>query len=382
MRLRRRRGRVRRADAGGPRATVGVVNAPRPDDDVPVDSAAWDAGLPAAVPARVRARNLAERCAPAWALVAYVVFSRTVFMRAVSEEEFDALLSSLDDGVVLDSLVFPFLAVVAGAVAMTGMIWLLIRALPARPRRVVAWLLLVLAIASPSIGSAVTVHGSGAGEYRDWVSVLPAAAVAVVVFLGWGHLVWWVLARSVREVPGTLVRSVRTLPLLLVAFLFFFYNAELWQLAAQWSALRAAAVALVFWSLAAVAAMVTVNDHVREVLGADERRHRLRVRVNVRFSAASIHVAQASVLAVIVFAGFVALGVLSVPDETIRQWVGVTPPQIQLGSLTIPVVLVKVSWALAGFAALYHVTATAGDVAAREAQLGPVTDGMRRALAG
>ena len=135
-------------------------------------------------------------------------------------------------------------------------------------------------------------------------------------------------------------------------------------------------------TLAAVAAMVTVNDHVREVLGADERRHRLRVRVNVRFSAASIHVAQASVLAVIVFAGFVALGVLSVPDETIRQWVGVTPPQIQLGSLTIPVVLVKVSWALAGFAALYHVTATAGDVAAREAQLGPVTDGMRRALAG
>lgn len=65
MRLRRRRGRVRRADAGGPRATVGVVNAPRPDDDVPVDSAVWDAGLPAAVPARVRARNLAERCAPA-----------------------------------------------------------------------------------------------------------------------------------------------------------------------------------------------------------------------------------------------------------------------------------------------------------------------------
>lgn len=83
---------------------------------------------------------------------------------------------------------------------------------------------------------------------------------------------------------------------------------------------------------------------------------------------------------VLVFAGFVFLGLVSVPEATIATWPGKPPAMVELAPLDIPGALVKVSWVLGAFASLYMVTATAADKAASEEQLGPITGETRAAL--
>lgn len=90
--------------------------------------------------------------------------------------------------------------------------------------------------------------------------------------------------------------------------------------------------------------------------------------------------AQASFFGVLVFAGFVFLGIVSVPEATITAWTSKPPAIVEIGPLNIPGALVKVSWVLGAFASLYMVTATAADKAAREEQLGPITGEVRGAL--
>lgn len=123
--------------------------------------------------------------------------------------------------------------------------------------------MLALTVLSPGLGTLLTIGAPGSGNFVDRVSVLPAAFVAVFVFLGWGRLLAWTLKRAVREVADSLSRAVRTLPLLLVAFLFFFYNAELWQLGVAWTVWRAAAVAALLWGFGVLASFIVVNEHVR-----------------------------------------------------------------------------------------------------------------------
>ncbi|MEX3528409.1 hypothetical protein [Corynebacterium xerosis] len=168
---------------------------------------------------------------------------------------------------------------------------------------------------------------------RLWASGLPSAlparvrahrllqrcapawtAVAVVVFLGWGRLLAWTLRRAVREV----IEEDRKLP--------------------------------------------------------------VRLKLDLRYVAASVQAAQASFFGVLVFAGFVFLGLVSVPEATIATWTGKPPAMVELGPLDIPGALVKVSWVLGAFASLYMVTATAADKAAREEQLGPITGETRAVL--
>jgi len=198
----------------------------------------------------------------------------------------------------------------------------------------IGWaVVLVLTVLSPGIATLLTIGAPGSGNFVDRVSVLPVVFVAAFVFLGWGRLLAWTLMRALREVADSLSRAVRTLPLLLVAFLFFFYNAELWQLGVAWTVWRAAAVA-----------------------------------------------AQASFFGVLVFAGFLFLGLVSIPEATITAWTSKPPAIVELGPVNIPGALVKVSWVLGAFASLYMVTATAADKVAREEQLGPITAEVRGAL--
>ena len=83
-----------------------------------------------------------------------------------------------------------------------------------------------------------------------------------------------------------------------------------------------------------LASFVVVNEHVREVIEVD-RKLPVRLKLNLRYAAASVHAAQARFFGVLVFAGFVFLGL---------------------------------------------VTATAADKAAREEQLGPITGETRAVL--
>lgn len=238
---------------------------------------------------------------------------------------------------------------------------------------------LVLTVLSPGIATLLTIGAPGSGNFVDRVSLLPVVFVAAFVFLGWGRLLAWTLMRALREVADSLSRAVRTLPLLLVAFLFFFYNAELWQLGVAWTVWRAAAVAALLWGFGVLASFIVVNEHVRKVIEED-RKLPVRLKLNLRYVTASVQAAQASFFGVLVFAGFVFLGLVSIPEATITAWTSKPPAIVELGPVNIPGALVKMSWVLGAFASLYMVTATAADKVAREEQLGPITAEVRGAL--
>lgn len=339
----------------------------------------WASGLPAAVPHRERVRRLAERCAPAWSFVAVLVFGQMLLLRGFTQQELDALLYAPDQGIDVDTLALALLALGLAAVIVPLCLWGLLKVLPGRVGMAAGLLTLAVTVLSPTLASLATVDGPGAGEFRDRVSVLPALAIAVFVYLGWGRLLAWTLARAMREAAGSLVRSVRALPLLLVAFLFFFYNAELWQLGVAWTVQRSILVAGILWSFGVLASFIVVNEYVREAIEGDAKLP-LRLRLNLRWVAASVQAAQASFFGVLVFFGFIFLGWVSIPEATIAAWTSKPPVLVEIGPVSFPGALVKVSWVLGGFASLYMITATAADAREREDQLGPVTREVRAVL--
>ena len=146
-----------------------------------------------------------------------------------------------------------------------------------------------------------------------------------------------------------------------------------------WTVWRAATVFALLWALGVLVSFVVVNEHVREVIEED-RKLPVRLKLNLRYVAASVQAAQASFFGVLVFAGFVFLGLVSIPEATIAAWTSKPPAIVELGPVNIPGALVKVSWVLGAFASLYMVTATAADKVAREEQLGPITAEVREAL--
>lgn len=146
-----------------------------------------------------------------------------------------------------------------------------------------------------------------------------------------------------------------------------------------WTVWREATVFALLWALGVLVSFVVVNEHVREVIG-EVRKLPVRLKLNLRHVAASVQAAQASVFGVLVFAGFVFLGLVSILEAPIATRTGKPPAMVELGPLDIPGALVKVSWVLGAFASLYMVTATAAGKAAREEQLGPITRETSAAL--
>ncbi|WP_295624549.1 hypothetical protein [uncultured Corynebacterium sp.] len=350
----------------------------------------WDSGLSAALPGRVRAHRLLQRCAPAWSAIAVFVFGRALLFRGFSSEELAAFWVAADEGLDIDVIGWAMSGIAVAMLVVPVVVWAALSLLKPRAGAIAGAVVLVLAVLSPGVATLITVGAPGAGNFTDRVSVLPVAVVAIVVYLGWGRLLAWTLKRSVREVADSASRAVRTLPLLLVAFLFFFYNAELWQLGVAWTVGRAAVVAAMLWTLGVLASFIVVNEHVRDEIEGDvvagemgrrDGRIPLRLRLNLRYVAASVQAAQASFFGVLVFFGFVMLGLVSIPEATITAWTSRPPAIVEIGPLNIPGALVKVSWVLGAFASLYMVTATAADKVAREEQLGPITSEVRSTLA-
>lgn len=116
-----------------------------------------------------------------------------------------------------------------------------------------------------------------------------------------------------------------------MAFLFFFFNSNLWQLAVAWNITQALLVALLLWTMGALVCVVTVNRHVETVLQEVESTLPLRVKLNIRWNAASVHLAQASIFGLLVFVGFFVFGLAAVPQATIATWTG-TPTVLSLSA--------------------------------------------------
>lgn len=284
---------------------------------------------------------------------------------SLSQEDWEALYGATDEGLVLDRLVWPLSATAAAIIVIPLLLWLLLRFLPNRAGTVAGVVVLAWSAIYPAIYLV-----------EFWFSLAWTVLVVLLTYLGWAHLTHWTLVRALREIPDSLRQSLFYLPLLLVAFLFFFFNSNLWQLAVAWNITQALLVALLLWTMGALVCVVTVNRHVETVLQEVESTLPLRVKLNIRWNAASVHLAQASIFGLLVFVGFFVFGLAAVPQATIATWTGTPTVLVTLGPLSFSGALVKVSWVLGGFASLYMATTAAGDRERREEHLGPVTEQM------
>ncbi|GAB3697368.1 hypothetical protein [Corynebacterium nasicanis] len=327
------------------------------------------AGLPAAVSWRDRLRRLPQRAAVWASLPLVIAIPDAVMIKKLEQEDLEALHKAADDGLILDDLLLPLLANVAALLLLVLVLRLVLRFLPEKVAFGVGAAFIILAAVVPA-----------ALGYLWWIAPLWVLTVLLFTVTGWAHLLAWTSLRAVREIPESLTRSLFYLPLLLVAFLFFFFNSNLWQLAQAWNINQALMVAFVLWAIGGVVCTATVTQHVREALADVDEAQPLPVRLNVRWNAASVHLAQASIFGLVVFACFLGFGLLAVPPATIGTWTGVPAVLIKLGPLSVSGALVKVSWVLGGFASLYMATTAAGDRERREEHLGPVMAEITGAL--
>jgi len=147
----------------------------------------------------------------------------TALATSLSQEDWEALYGATDEGLVLDRLVWPLTATATAIIIIPLLLWLLLRVLPGRVGIVVGVIVLAWSAIYPAIYPAIYL-------VEFWFSLAWTVLVVLLTCLGWAHLTHWTLVRALREIPDSLRQSLFYLPLLLVAFLFFF-NSNLWQLA-------------------------------------------------------------------------------------------------------------------------------------------------------
>lgn len=224
-----------------------------------------------------------------------------------------------------------------------------------------------------------------------------AVLAGVYLVTRWGliALTRWALRETVEHL-GSLYRVViKALPLLLVALMVLFTTTETWQVAAaleprwMWTSIGLLLVlaVLVTWDRTRQTLRQLQPDRGRDEiaascagtplaglpLAADPNPHRVSLRpaerANLWFAALSIQVIQVALIAVVVWAFFMAFGAITVTLAVQEAWLGSQYSSnviIQFGtSHGITQELIRASTFMAGFAAFYTTVAAESDVVFR-----------------
>lgn len=294
-------------------------------------------------------------------------------------------------------------------------IWRWISRSPAAGR-VLGPLSLVLWIVASTVLSAWAdpFGGTGATDISNaWVATLLGRVglgllVVVLVFLGVGSLAWWALRRSFYELWSVGPMVVRVLPVLMLAVLFLFFNAEIWQVSAGLDWARTVGVAGVLGTLALVVIGVTARDELR----ADIEEAQLRQpapteellvgtplagmsvtglaprlgwgeRINFFLVPIAAQAIQLSLFGVLMFGFFVSFGRLAISDSVAKSWITTEPAPLLILDVPMGVSepLVRVSLILASFCALSFAASSSSDRRYREAFLEPILHETRVNLA-
>ena len=176
------------------------------------------------------------------------------------------------------------------------------------------------------------------------VVVLAIVTLVVVIGLaihfGADSLVRWSAGRVGREFWTMGPVLTRVLPVLMIAFLFFFYNAEIWQVMVALNWARTWAVVAIMAALAIVLVFITAHDDVHKVLdaaNADGTRPsgapplRRSERFNLLVLPVIATVIQISLFATAVYVFLLFFGWLSISDATAAAWTG--KPSTRLNGL-------------------------------------------------
>lgn len=247
---------------------------------------------------------------------------------------------------------------------------------------------------------------------EPWAALLAYLVDVGVLYgltaVGVGSILGWTLRAALRQLRSVGTMTSRAMPLLLLVTTFGFFTAEIWQSAGQISRGQMMLILGFFAVLsglflcsvfaAEVRALRTgfaSGDHFDELpddpfaelrAGVDGTSQPLTPleRANVILILLLTMMLQALVFAMVVFAAFVVLGKLAVPDAAIRSWVSHDPTPGQLLGLQVPLSneLVHVCLFVAAFSTLYFIATIVTDAAHRRTFFDPVVDHLEVSLAG
>jgi hypothetical protein len=226
--------------------------------------------------------------------------------------------------------------------------------------------------------------------------------------IGVGSILGWALRAALRQLRSVGTMTSRAMPLLLLVTTFGFFTAEIWQSAGQ---IPRGQMALILGFFAVLSGLFLCSVFAAEVralrtglasvdhfsalpdepfaglrAGVDETSQPLTPleRANVVLILLLTMMLQALVFAMVVFAAFVVLGKLAIPDSAIKSWVSHDPTPGQLFGVQVPLSneLVQVCLFVAAFSTLYFIATIVTDSAHRKTFFDPVVDHLEVSLAG
>lgn len=251
--------------------------------------------------------------------------------------------------------------------------------------------------------------------------VVVLVVTVVVVDYALLSMARWAVGESVRTIRLVAQLASRTLPTLLLLVTFIFLNAEMWQVAYDFTGLRYVLTLLLF--LLVGSAFVLSNTTGRsgeisgfarwsdvdaacadagcDVTGEDEPAEPpsaelgLRARVNVVLVLFLSQGLQVLVVALAVFAFYIVFGVLTVPESTVVAWVGNQPhhlidrfpawldgvPVITPVAESLTTELLRVAGFIGAFAGLQVAISSTIDASYRQEFLGRISAEVREAVA-
>lgn len=275
--------------------------------------------------------------------------------------------------------------------------------------RIVTVLVAILLV-SAAVGVLVglRVDDGPTGSVTGGLVFTVALAAFAGSFLRMGTMVRWAVRRTFGSLGLLLPLLTRALPLLLLAVTFLFINAEVWQVAALmsrsvlwWAVGFFAGFGLLFLLARLPEEVQTVEESAAgdrlasacagTPAAAASRRLGGQVTALPRFARANLvlvllfsQAIQVFLLAVGLFAFFMAFGALTIPSSTIEAWTG-EPVSLLPSAIgrTLPVTndLFQVSVFLAAFSGLYFTVSAVTDENYRRQFFSGLSAELERAIA-
>ncbi|GAB3305179.1 hypothetical protein GCM10027298_24070 [Epidermidibacterium keratini] len=359
------------------------------------------AGLPLVLPPSVRLRALLRRTAPVTWGLALVATAMALAAQVGSElEGVNVDTVALDDPRVLRSLVG--LGLLVAAVPVAWAVTVVMRRAPRPVQIIIALAAIAALVAGPSL--------VGLGDWPPtwWVRALALLAVWLVTYAGIGTILGWIARRGLRSFNQIGVMATRVLPLLVVATMFFFYNAEIWQVAVNLSLGRSVLVSSSLLLIAVVLIAVGMRDQLAELRENADRSDRPRgpdvllartpfepvspdaapplrygERVNLLLVPVFAQLLQVLAFTLLVTTFFVLFGMIAIPEQTAAQWIGGPTEELPglLARLPGSFTLIKVALLLGAFAGLSFAASSASDALYREEFVHPIVDELETGLA-
>ena len=219
-------------------------------------------------------------------------------------------------------------------------------------------------------------------------NLLLLALVYGVVGYGLLSIVRWVFARLLSQLASSLGLLTKAVPLLMLFSLLLFLTQEIWQVFSEVPRVTVGILAGLFLLLGTVFLMARLPREVRGLeleMGASGPPLDRRQRVNVGLVLFVSQAIQVLVVSIVVGLFFIALGLLIVDADVLRNWIGsggnvlvTLPAPGQRAILTEE--LLRVSGAIASFTGLYFAISMLTDDLYRREFLEELTGEMRESF--